>query len=806
LKRIEVAAPIPVRGPLSYLVPDSLESRIRPGQRVRIRVGRSKTVGVVWTLPTSEPAERELRPIEALLDVEPILPEELLDLARFVADYYLAPIGEVVAAMVPADLPPWGDRTLELTAAGAIAEPRDKLDRLLRDVFLAAGRLRAADLAEQVPDADLAARVQAWIASGRLHDLGSKAVGRAYTNVYSLVPAAHEELLERCGRSPGGRSVVELLRALGRPAGLEELQETLQVGEAVVRRLARIGVLRSHRQAERASIERHLLSPRAAAGAPQIELRGEQQEALAAVEEALARGAFHRILLHGITGSGKTEVYLRAAAATLAGGRTAILMVPEIALVPALARAALDRFGPDVAVLHSGLSRAERASEWERLRTGEARIVVGPRSALFAPVPRLGLIVVDEEQDAAYKQEVTPRYHGRDLALVRCQRAGAVALLVSATPSLEARHAAGRSGWSHLRLTERVGVGRLPEGVLVDLRKEPRTARAGEILFSDRLVTEMNTAFSAGQQVLLLRNRRGYAPMLLCRACGEDFRCPDCGLPRTLHRRDRRLTCHWCGSTLPAPSICPVCRSEALDPIGAGTERVEEDLARLFPGVACGVLDRDSTRRIGSAAAILERFRSGQTRILVGTQMLSKGHHFPNVVLTAVLSADTHLGFPDFRAVERTYVLLTQLAGRAGRGREPGRVLIQTYHPEHYAIRAALEHDDEGFAAQELRFRKLFDYPPFTRMAMVWIRDKNRQRGGDRIAELADAIRKAPSAAELRISHPAPAPLERLKGEWRFQLAVRGRSSRAIHEVLGAALGNRIESGLVIDVDPYQLL
>lgn len=357
-----------------------------------------------------------------------------------------------------------------------------------------------------------------------------------------------------------------------------------------------------------------------------------------------------------------------------------------------------------------------------------------------------------------------------------------------------------------MRLRDRVGSGRLPEGVLVDLRGEERTARVGEVVFSQRLLAEMSVALAAERQILLLRNRRGYSPMLLCRACGEDFRCPNCGLPRTLHRRERRLLCHWCGSRLAPPPNCPSCGSASLDPIGAGTERVEEELGRLFPGVPTAVLDRDSTRRIGGAAAILERFRSGETRILVGTQMLSKGHHFPGVVLTAVLSADAYLGFPDFRAVERTYVLLTQLAGRAGRGADVGRVLIQTYHPEHYAIRAALEHDDKGFAAQELRFRKMFDYPPFSRMALLWVRDRNRERGRERIEALARALRSTDAAQRLRISNPAPAPLERLKGEWRFQLALRGPDAGSLRAALQAAAGGRWEPGVVIDVDPHQLL
>jgi len=802
---VGVAAPIPFAGPLAYAVPPGLAPWLRPGQRVRVHLGKRRAVGVVWPDPVEIPAGVEVRPIEALLDLEPVLTAELIELARFVADYYLTPLGEVVAAMLPADLPPWGDRSLSLTPAGALAEPRDALDRELRDLFLAHGRRRASELAAAIAHADLPARLERWLGQGRLFDFGAEAVGRRYATALALATADRDALHERCGRSPLGRSVVDYLFALGRPATRDEIVAATGAGAAVLSRLQRRQVLRSFRQVERTGVDRHLLASPAQA-AETLTLRPEQAAAWAGVREALAAGEFARILLHGVTGSGKTEIYLRAVGEALARDRSSIVMVPEIALVPALARLARDRFGASVAVLHSALSTSERIGEWERIRRGEARIVVGPRSALFAPLPRLGLVVVDEEQDSAYKQEVAPRYHGRDLALVRCRSASAVALLVSATPSLEARHAAARPEWKRFVLRQRVGSGRLPEGILVDLRQEPRVARVGEVVFSQRLLAELAETLAAGGQAILLRNRRGYAPMLLCRACGEDFRCPDCGLPRTLHRRAGRLVCHWCGSTVPAPASCPSCRSAALDPVGAGTERVEEELVERFPGAVVDVLDRDATRRVGGAAAILERFRSGATQVLVGTQMLSKGHHFPGVVLTAVLSADAYLGFPDFRAVERTYALLTQLAGRAGRGESPGRVVLQTYHPDHYAIRAALDHDDAAFAEQELRFRRLFDYPPFSRMALVWVKDRDRERAARRIRELGEALRRQPAAGGLRITGPAPAPLERLKGEWRFQLAVRGPVGRDVRAALAAALAPRQEAGVVVDVDPYQLL
>jgi primosomal protein N' (replication factor Y) len=587
VKLVDVAVPVPVAGPLTYAVPDGLTAWLRPGQRVRVRVGARRLVGVVWSDSTADPDARAYRPVEALLDREPLLPADLLELARFAAEYYLAPLGEVVASMLPGDLPAWGDRRIALTPAGALAPARDALDRDLRDLLLARGQLRLSELAAAVGSPVAADRVAEWAADGRLSDPGHSASGAHYQTAWTLASEAPKDLMARCGRSPAGRAVVDWLAALGRPATRGELASEVGASDAVLRRLERLGVVRRFRQVARGALDRHLLSADPTVAAPLV-LRPQQEAALAALREALRRGVFARFLLHGVTGSGKTEVYLRAAAEALALGRSAIVLVPEIALVPALARAARDRFGDRLAVLHSGLSAGERSGEWERIRSGEARLVVGPRSALFAPVAALGLIVVDEEQDAAYKQELAPRYHGRDLALVRCRAAGAVAVLASATPSLEARFAAARPEWTTLRLDERAGGGELPEGVLVDLRQEPRVARAGELLFSRVLLDELTRTLAGGHQAILLRNRRGYAPRLLCRACGEEFRCEACGLPRTYHRRARRLVCHWCGSSLAAPVDCPACRSEALEPMGAGTERVEEELKERFPGVAGG--------------------------------------------------------------------------------------------------------------------------------------------------------------------------------------------------------------------------
>ena len=800
----DVALPVPLPEPLTYEIPPAWASQAVPGVRARVTMGRRRLTGVIVGVHTRRPEGVAIRPIEEVLDREPVLTADLLELARFVADYYLAPLGEVVRSMLPSDLPPWGDRKVWLTDAGAMALPRSAAETAIVDVLREGGRMSVAELQARsgLPDLD---EVLALLAEGgRIGSEAHRSRSARYVNAVELAPGDLAAHLAAAGRSAAGRGVVDYLAAVGRPATVAEVAAAVGCTPAVLRRLVGKGVLRQFTQVERLSLDRHIL------GIPEkdqeIVLRDDQAHALRRITEILDRREFAPLLLQGMTGSGKTEVYLRAAEEALARGRSAILLVPEIALVPALARTVERRFGGELAILHSGLGTGERHQEWERVRRGEARLVLGPRSALFAPVADLGLVVVDEEQDSSYKQEIDPRYNARDLAFIRGRDAGAVTLLVSATPSLESRFNAERGKLELLRLTARAGPGTLPEGILVDLREEGVSRRPGEVHFSERLQFEIRQAIADGDQVILLRNRRGYAPMLLCRACGEDFRCPDCGLPRTFHRRDRRLVCHYCGNMIPAPARCPVCSEEALEAIGAGTERVEEDFKELFPGVTVDVLDRDTARRPGGLAALLERFGRGEVQVLIGTQMVSKGHHFPNVVLTAVLAADAYLGFPDFRAVERTYNLLTQVAGRAGRGERPGRVVIQTYHPDHYAIQAALRQDDEGFAREEMRFRRVFHYPPYTRMVQILVRDKSREKAQGIIAGLAADLAAHPLGRGVRLSGPAPAPLERLRGQWRFQLLARTANFRDLHRLLEEVLPKNPGYDLVVDVDPQQLL
>lgn len=800
----KVAVPAPLPEALTYEVPDEWDELALPGVRVRVPLGRRKLVGVVVERTPEAPPGIELKPLIEVIDREPVLSAELLELAGFVAGYYLSPLGETVRSLLPGKLPPWGDRKVWLTDAGAIAPPRDGAERQVIEAVRQAGRLSLTDLRQEVRRPDVARVVDRLIDDGRLASGDRRnPAGTRYRSAVDLAPGTREVHEETAGRSKEGRAVVTYLAALGRPALVSEVTAAVGCSDAVVRRLIQLGVLRRFTQVERLDLARHRL--RLSTEETPIVLRPDQAAAVEALVTALGEGAFAPFLLAGMTGSGKTEVYLRAAEETLAIGRTVIVLVPEIALVPALARTLELRFGSDLAILHSSLSAGERHQEWERIRRGEARMVLGPRSAVFAPVDRLGLLVVDEEQDGSYKQDQAPRYHGRDIALVRARAAGAVAVLTSATPSFESRLNVEQGKLTPLTLTRRAGRGELPRGVLVDLRGQaPR--RPGSVHFSEVLKEELARTFAAGDQAILLRNRRGYAPILLCRACGEDHRCAGCGLPRTLHRREAYLVCHYCGDSLPTPAKCPACGEAALDPMGSGTERVEEDFAALFPEVPVDVLDRDTARRPGGVASVLEAFAHGETQALIGTQMVSKGHHFPRVALAAVLSADTYLGFPDFRAVERTYDLLVQLAGRAGRGDRPGKVVIQTYHPEHYAIQAALAHDDQAFAREELRFRRVFHYPPYTRMVQLLVRDRSREKAEDAARELARRVTGHPRAGQVRISGPAPAPLERLRDRWRFQLLLRGYHGKLLREIVARALADPPGAEVVVDVDPVELL
>jgi primosomal protein N' (replication factor Y) len=542
-----------------------------------------------------------------------------------------------------------------------------------------------------------------------------------------------------------------------------------------------------------------------------LTLNEEQTAALAAIEDALTTPENAKpILLHGVTGSGKTEIYLQAIHSTLARGKTAIVLVPEISLTPQTVERFKSRFAETqqmVAVLHSHLSEGERHDEWHKINAGRARIVVGARSAVFAPLENLGLIVVDEEHETSYKQEEAPRYHARDVAVVRAKLEGCVVLLGTATPSLESYHNATQGKYRLLQLTQRVDNCQMPLMRIVDLRQERRKEKVAAIL-SEKLRAAISARLEKGEQTILFLNRRGFSTSLLCSNCGEARDCPNCSVALTFHRGAARLTCHLCGHTAAVPKKCPACSQDALIYSGFGTEKVEANVTQIFPDATVRRMDADSMSRKDAYRETLHAFRTGKIDILVGTQMIAKGLHFPNVTLVGIINADLALHMPDFRAGERTFQLLTQVAGRAGRGETPGEVFVQTYTPFSPSIQFARHHDFAGYFEQELEFRERCDFPPFKHVILITVRSAHEGRAKLSAETIARRLKEA-LPPEFILNAPAPAPLEKLQGQFRFHILMRGeaimRLSRLVRDTLDK-LPLPEDVVAAVDVDPYQLL
>ncbi|MDZ4183814.1 MAG: primosomal protein N' [Desulfuromonadales bacterium] len=596
-------------------------------------------------------------------------------------------------------------------------------------------------------------------------------------------------------------AVITLLRQKG-PLSSSELRKELTVGSDVLRRLIDSGWLEEERRVRRR--DPFLDIPAPADRAPT--LNAEQEQARTALHTALHSGIFAPFLLHGVTGSGKTEVYLHAIADALALGKQALILVPEIALTPQLTARFRARFGAStaIAVLHSGLSDGERFDAWRMISCGEAQIVIGARSAIFAPLTCPGVIVVDEEHDSSYKQGEGFRYNARDLALLRGQMDNATVILGSATPAVTTFHRAQSGLCGYLPLTGRAIGQPMPRVEIVDLRQQPK----GTTIIAPPLQGAIAAELAVGGQILLLLNRRGFAPAILCRDCGTGFHCPNCDIALTFHARRRRLLCHYCDYNITIPSLCPTCNSLNLEAVGAGTERLEEELQTAFPAARIGRMDRDTTGGKGAHRQIVDAMLARQTDILVGTQMIAKGHDFPGVTLVGVINADLALNLPDFRAAERAFTLLSQVAGRAGRGDQPGRVLIQTYAPEHYAVTCALQHDYQTFYTQEITFRQELGYPPFGHLINLVLSGNDGALVADGAEKLSAALRG--SAGKVEILGPAPCPLSRLRGKHRFQLLLKNQERTPLRRLLGQIdlLRRKVAAGLTlsVDIDPLDML
>jgi primosomal protein N' (replication factor Y) len=727
---VDVALPLPLQRAFTYRVPDTLAVPER-GARVVVPFGRRRSLGVALGPPAAAPPEAvtELKEILEVADARALPSPALLDLAAWMADYYLGAPGLCYRLVMP----PSGLPVARTSGPGF---------RLVRWATL-----------EDVP--------------GDLEGGQAEVVGRL--------------------RAAGGRqSVPDLVR--DRPSLRAALARLVQRG------------------AVRVADEREVRQPRGLpAGDPvRVEPTGDQQVVLDAL---LGRAAgFQPFLLHGVTGSGKTEVYFRAAERMLEQGRGVVVLVPEIALTPMLARAVAGRFGGAGSVLHSGLSAGERHDQWWRIHDGEARVVVGARSAVFAPVAPLGLIVVDEEHEAAYKQEEAPRYHGRDVAVMRAKLEGVAVVLGSATPSLESYANAVRGKYRLLGLPERIGERRLPRVEVIDRREALRSG--ADPVLTPELREALAARLERGEQSLLLLNRRGWATSLLCRECGREAACPNCSVSLVLHHGGRRAECHYCGHQVAAPSACSFCSGVYLRLRGYGTEKVVEAVRDAFPRARVDRLDRDRARRRGTAEKVLAAFEAGALDVLVGTQMIAKGHDFPRVTLVGVVDADVGLGMPDFRAAERTFQLLTQMAGRAGRGDQEGEVLLQSHLPDHYALRLACTHDYRGFFEHEMEFRRTMAYPPSAALLNVIVRAAEEEPARREADWLARALRGR-AAGRFRVLGPAAAPLARIKGEHRMQVLLKGdRPSlrEAVRRALTERYGEARWPGITIDVDPVSLM
>jgi primosomal protein N' (replication factor Y) (superfamily II helicase) len=801
----DVALPVPLDATFTYVIADA-----QPvvGGRVLVPFGQGqgKTLsGIVTKLHDEKPSAKVIKRIAQVIDSEPVIDEKLIALGRWIAGYYMAPIGDVLQTMLPLRaefrqqfgyvISELG--TEELLRAPKAGNEQAELERSVLEYLAEGELLREATLrnATSATKETLKSLVRKKLIIREDLSRQRDATRREKYAVFRERPGKcndkQQQILDIVGKA-GGRMKLDDLRATKISAS--SLQ-TLVKSSAIAIEEEAIEAAAPTMKA-RTTLE-FLFTP-------------SQQAALKHIHAAVASRQFSVTLLHGVTGSGKTAVYLSAMQSVLKQGRGAILLVPEIGLTPGVAADLHGIFGDQIAILHSSLSDDERAEQWHRIRRGEARIAVGTRSAVFAPVHDLALIIVDEEHDHSYKQDETPRYHARDVAAVRAKGIGAAVVLGSATPSLESyNNAVNGSKYSYIELPDRVAERPLPQVELIDMREEFQQTGKEHIL-SRRLIEEVNTRLERGEQAMILLNRRGYSAFVLCRTCGESIKCINCDIAVTYHKRERKLLCHYCGYSRSVPKTCPKCDSEFVQFLGTGSEKLEDILHTAFPTARIGRMDRDTVRGHAAFERMLTSFAAGEIDLLVGTQMIAKGHDVHGVTLVGVVGADTALSLPDFRAAERTFQLLTQVAGRAGRGSTPGTVVLQTYFPDHYAVQFAAAHDFQGFADKELRFRAWMHYPPFTTLANVVIRSDKLDEAMKYTGVLGNWFQKTRHEG-VRVMGPAAAPIVRLKRDYRYQFLLKSSSRERLNSLLRAmiehAVSNRVpRTSVIVDVDAQSLL
>jgi primosomal protein N' (replication factor Y) (superfamily II helicase) len=816
---IDVAIPVGIRKTFAYSVPAELRDSIALGMRVLAPFGKKLVTGyVVGILNREQLGEFKVRPIRQLFESEPVISSSLVETALWVANYYFAPPGEVFRAIFPAGTQVSAERTVSLASRAAT---------------LLSGGLRPAGLQPQedaildtlLPEKsmtvkELCARsglrgAEAWIESLAAAHLIEVDIAidpprvKTKEQLGIRILDADQDAIEKL--TQGQKKLCSALTPGAAPVSLQELLRVSKVALSTARTLERkslveIAPLRIHRapaDLAETGVRSHLI------------LTPAQQQLVDQLSPALRQLKALRCLVHGVTGSGKTEVYLRLISETLKLGGTALFLVPEIGLTPLLSRLIVSRFPGLVSLLHSGMSAGERYDQWRLIHEGHSKVVVGTRSAVFAPLNNLRLVIIDEEQDSSYKQDESPCYHAREVAWHRVQQSQGILLLGSATPSIETYHeAAQQSGAPFFRLPERVESRPLPEVTIVDMGLEFKRQGKNAIV-SAALQKELENCMERGEQAIVLLNRRGYSRTLLCRSCGHVFTCPDCSVSMTYHQQENRLACHYCGQERGTPEACANCGGQYLHYSGVGTEQLESIIRSLIPKARIARLDRDSVRRRGVMRTTLFSFAERELDVLVGTQMLAKGHDFPNVTMVGVIAADSGLAFPDFRAAERAFQLLIQVAGRAGRGSAPGRVVIQSYYPDHYALQFAQKQDYEGFYRREIDFRKMMGYPPFRDLVQILIADPDQLRAARAAEKIAGALKmrfgRTDAGSGPVVLGPASAPLEKLRGNYRMQILVKcppGYSAiPALQDCFADLARQKISASKIhVDVDPLSLL
>ncbi len=806
---IEVAAALPVFGTYTYRLPEALRPRAAPGHRVLVPFGRRRVTGYILG-PAAGTKPDKVKDVLDLLDAQALFPEDLIPFFRWVAGYYLHPLGEVIRGALPSGLNLYEYNLLAVNAEACPLPEDERLSPLERDILdcLRQGACRLKDLQNHLDRPVPGALLQAMVKCGWVARRKTLRGGRTRPKKAWLVRRV-DALPVGVRITPQRRKILDLLeREAELP--LRTIQKTIPGAAAIVRTMARRGMV--------ALVETNVY--RDPFGEPILpdrppELTTEQRAALETMDAARRQG-FSAILLDGVTGSGKTEIYLRAAAKTLEHGQHVLVLVPEIALISQTERRFRARFGERVAVLHSGLSSGERLDQWLRILNQEAPIVIGARSAIFAPLESIGLIVVDEEHDGAYKQETGLRYNARDLATVRARMNACPVILGSATPSVQSYFNHQQGKFQRIRLSRRVQEKTLPAVDILDLR-QIQNERGVRKYLSQALIDAIGETLARGEQSLIFLNRRGYASYPICSECSATLKCRHCTISLTYHQRANAYRCHYCGYTRAARATCPECGSDKIWHYGLGTEKLEEFLQRFFPEARVARLDRDTTRRKNGLLAVLKKLQAGEIDILIGTQMVAKGHDYPNITLVGVICADSTLNFPDFRAGERTFQLLAQVAGRAGRGERPGRVILQTYTPEHFIISAARGQNYARFYADEIQGRRALGYPPYNRMIQLLITGREADRTADAARRLgraaqAELERQPPPGGRVSLLGPVEAALHRVAGRYRWQMLIRGPSASGLNRFVRQLLYDgrqRFERQGVkvsVDVDPLFMM